>query len=248
MPIPVFEQQISEESSALADVTNTNTRDVPAISVTKPPAPQPVDLPSVNDVVSLPSPPDSKRSSVDVDLEAGRGVRRPVNDDVITSKPALRKVTPPKAVFLNEISSVEFSPTDEEDTNLLAAAAPLEAVPSTSSSAEPELVLVSQTTVDVAESSTSLSPPEEDVPAETTIRLVGGGPSSDVDSPSLADAVSDVPVTAVAEPNESAPQKEETHVKTKTSSLSSFKRLSAHLTSGKRKKDSVAGNSVKEAL
>ncbi|KAH0830342.1 hypothetical protein J3R83DRAFT_1734 [Lanmaoa asiatica] len=253
VPIPVFGKQLSEEPSALPDVTNAiNPRDVPAISVTKPPAPQPVNLPSVNDVVSLPSPPDSNRSSVDVDLEAGRGVRRPVSDDVISGKPSVRKGSPPKAVPHNDISLVEQSPTGDEDTDLLADVTPLEVVLSRSASIEPELALIPQIAVDVAESRASLSSPEEDIPADTTIRLVGGGSSSGVDSTPLDGAeevaISDVAAAAVAESGESFPKKEQTHDKTKSSSLSSFKRLSAHLASGKRKKDTVSSNSVKEAL
>ncbi|KAG8217270.1 hypothetical protein J3R82DRAFT_5363 [Butyriboletus roseoflavus] len=252
VPIPVFGEQLSEESSTLADVTNANTRDVPVISVVKPPAPQPVNLPSVNDVVPLPSPPDSNRSSVDVDLEAGHGVRRPVNDDLISSKPSVRKITPPEAMSHIDISSVQTSPTGEEDTDLLADAAPLETVPSPSSTVDPELALISQVTVGVAEPSTSLSLSEEDVPADTTIRLVGGGSSSGVDSTPLDDTeeavVSGVTVPIVADSSESSFKKEQTHDKTKSSSLSSLKRLSAHLTGGRRKKDTVSNNSVKEAL
>lgn len=249
VPIPVFGEQLSEESSAFADVTNANARDVPAISVVKPPTPQPVNLPGVNDVVPLPSPPDSTRSSVDVDLEAGRGVRRPVNDDVISSKPSVRKLISPEAASHVDISSVQTSPTGEEDTDLLADSAPLEAILSPSS---PELALISQAAVGVAEPSASLSS-LDDIPADTTIRLVGlGGSASGVNSTSLDDAeeavVSDIPVPVVAESREPSPKKEQTHDKTKSSSLSSFKRLSAHLTSGKRKKDTVSNNSVKEAL
>ena len=244
VPIPVFGKQLSEEPSALADVANINTRDVPAISVTKPPAPQPVNLPSVTDVVPLPSPPDSNRSSVDVDLEAGRGVRRPVNDNIVTSRPPVSKVTPPVAASNDDISPVEPSPTGEEDTDLLADATPL----SPSLPVEPERAAA----VNVAESSTALSSAEEDVLADTTIRLVGGGPSFGVDLTALDAAeeviVSDISVAVVAESSESSSKKEHTHDKTKSSGLSSFKRLSAHLASGKRKKDSVGSNSVKEVL
>jgi len=241
VPIPVFGKQFSEEPSALADVTNTNACDIPAISVTKPPAPQPLNLPSVNDVV--PSPPDSNRSSADVDLEAGRGVRRPVNDNVITSRPSVQKVAPRDAVSNDDISPAEPSPTGEENTDLLS---PLDAalIPSLS------IKLEQAAADDVAEPRIALSPAREDVPAESTVRLVGGGSSSGVDSTPLDDAeevvISDILV--VAESSESSSKKEQVRDKTKSSSLSSFKRLSAHLTSGKRKKDSVSRNSVKEAL
>lgn len=248
VPIPVFGKQISEEPSSLADDIKVNTHDVPAISVTKPPPPQPVNLPSVNDVVPLPSPPDSNRSSVDVDLEAGRGVRRPVNDDVITSKPPVRKVTPPSH---GDVSPLEPSPVGEEETDLLADAAPLDVL-SPSPSVEPGLAPISQAVVNVTEPSASLPPTEEDLLSDTTVRLVGGGSSSGVDSTGLDDAegavVSDVPVAVVTKSSETSPKKEQTHDNTKSSSLSSFKRLSAHLASGRRKKDSISSNSVKEAL
>ncbi|KAF8558521.1 hypothetical protein OG21DRAFT_1504266 [Imleria badia] len=235
VPIPVFGKELSEEPSA-------PTRDVPAISVSKPPAPQPVNLPSVNDVVPLPSPPDSNRSSVDVDLEAGRGVRRLVNDNVITSKSSVLKVTPLDATSNDD--PVESSPTGEEDTDLLADAAPLEAALSPSLSITPERA----PTVDATESSTALLPVEAGLPAETTIRLVGSASSSGVGSTLLDGAeeavFSDVPIAVVAELTGSSSK----HDKTKSSSLSSFKRLSAHLASGRRKKDSASSTSVKEAL
>lgn len=233
VPIPVFGKELKDEPSPPADGTSANTRDVPAISVTKPPAPQPVNLPSVNDVVPLPSPPDSNRSSVDVDLEAGRGVRRLVNDNVITSKLLARKTTPPNATPNDD--PVESSPTGEEDTDLLVDTAPLQAALGPSLSVEPERAPV----VYVAESSTALSPGEEEVPADTTIRLVEGDSSSGVDSALLDDAeeavTSDVPIAVIAESTESSSK----HDKTKSSSLASFRRLSAHLTSGRRKRDSV---------
>lgn len=249
VPIPVFAKQISEEPSALADDTKATTRDVPAISVTKPPAPQPVNLPSVNDVISLPSPPDSNRSSVDVDLEAGRGVRRPVNDDVIASKPPVR-IVPPDVVSRSDVSPIDPSPSGEEDTDLLASAAPLEAT--LGRSVQPEPALISQATDDVMESSTSLPSAEQDLLADTNVRLVGGGSSSGVDSTAHADAeeaaASDGPAAVVTKSSESSPKREQTHGNTKSSSLSSFKRLSAHFTSGRRKKDSASSESVKETL
>ncbi|KAF8432419.1 hypothetical protein L210DRAFT_3558415 [Boletus edulis BED1] len=243
VPIPVFGKQSCEEPSALADVTNVGTRVVPAISVTKPPAPQPVNLPSVSDVVPLPSPPDSNRSSVDVDLEAGRGVRRLVDDNVITSKSSLRKVTPPDAAPNDD--PLEPSPTGE-DADLLTHSAPLEGALGPSSPVEPERT----TAIGVADSSTALPLAENDVHADSTIRLVGGGSlSGDTLLDNAEEAVvCDVPVAVVAESSGSPLRKETTSDKVKSSSLSSFKRLSAHLVSGKRKKDSVSSNSVKETL
>jgi hypothetical protein len=136
VPIPVFVDHLSEEPSALADITNvTSHPTVPAISVTKPPAPLPVDLP---DVASLPSPPDSQRSSVDVDLEAGRGVgmqQLPDDDIVIGKSPAqpLTPVTRSVEARITDVSLVDDAiashPVAEEVTDLLADSIPLEAVP-----------------------------------------------------------------------------------------------------------------------
>lgn len=248
VPIPVFGKQAGEEPSSFADDTKADTRNVPAISVTKPPAPQPVNLPSVNDVVSLPSPPDSNRSSVDIDLEAGRGVRRLVNDNVNASNLPVQTATPPDIVSHGAVPPPEPSPMGEEDTELLADAAPLEAALSPSLSVGPNPAPLS-VVVDVTEPSTSLPPTQKDLLADSTVRLVGGGSSSVVDLTGLDDAkeaiVSDA--TVVTKSGES-PKKEQIHDHTKSSSLSSFKRLSAHLTSGRRRKDSVRSNSVKEVL
>lgn len=60
--------------TALSNVTNAEPRlPLPTISVTKPPVPLPVDLPTPHDIVTLPSPPDSIHSSFEDDLEAGHG-------------------------------------------------------------------------------------------------------------------------------------------------------------------------------
>ncbi|KAG9318208.1 hypothetical protein JVU11DRAFT_288 [Chiua virens] len=204
--IPVFGKQLEEEPTAFGDVTNTDTRSVPAVSVTNPPAPQPVILPSVIDVVSLPSPPDSNRSSVDVDLEAGRGVRRLVDDVIITSKP-VRKVTPPNPVLHNTISPPEVSPTGEEDTDLLADAALLGSVRSSPLPIQSESTLISQAVTDVAEPSTSIT---EDILPDTTIRLVCGSSSSSADLTTFDDA-EDVAVeipTTITESTRSSPKEE----------------------------------------
>ena len=240
VPIPVFGQQVSEEPAALADDTKTHTPDVPPILVSKPPAPQPVNLPSADDVVPLPSPPDSKQSSIDVDLEAGRGVRRPVDDDLVATKLPVRKVTPPEVMSRDD---VDLSPTGEEDTDLLAQPSLLEAVLTPPDI--PDLEPIPQA-ADTIEPSTSLPPAEE-----TTVRLVGGS-SSGADSTTFDNTeeavISDVAAVAVTKPSESPPKKEQPHGTTKSSSLSSFKRLSIHFTGGKRKKDSVSSSSVKETL
>lgn len=81
VPIPVLASP-EGESTPTAALTNYTKRipdipdsenitpTVPTISVTKPPAPKPVNLPSLNDF-SSPSPTDSRATSFDADLEQG---------------------------------------------------------------------------------------------------------------------------------------------------------------------------------
>ncbi|KIK81351.1 hypothetical protein PAXRUDRAFT_93275, partial [Paxillus rubicundulus Ve08.2h10] len=186
VPIPVFVDQISEEPSALADITNVTSRPtVPAISVTKPPTPLPVDLPGATDVASLPSPPDSNRSSVDVDLEAGHGVKLQhlPDDDIATGKsPAqpLTQVARSLEVRIADISLVDDAtvshPVAEEVPDLLADSTPLEAVPAInlSTPTKPGPEPTSQGTAELGESNFT-SQPYEDGPLTQSVRLVGGG-------------------------------------------------------------------------
>ncbi|KAF9068681.1 hypothetical protein BDP27DRAFT_1265958 [Rhodocollybia butyracea] len=53
-------------------ITRKAHPNLPTISITKPPIPLPVELPTPRDIVALPSPPDSRHSSFDEDLESGR--------------------------------------------------------------------------------------------------------------------------------------------------------------------------------
>ncbi|KIJ17142.1 hypothetical protein PAXINDRAFT_130732 [Paxillus involutus ATCC 200175] len=256
VPIPVFVDHLSEEPSALADITNvTSHPTVPAISVTKPPAPLPVDLP---DVASLPSPPDSQRSSVDVDLEAGRGVgmqQLPDDDIVIGKSPAqpLTPVTRSVEARITDVSLVDDAiasyPAVEEVTDLLADSIPLEAVPpiTLSTPTKPEPEPTSQETAEPGEPSLPSQPSEEGVLTQT-VRLVGGGGSSGAEdlTPAVEDTedvvVAEVPPVTSAESNGSPPKKGKTHDKGKSTSLSSLKRFSANLAGGKRKKDTVSNN------
>lgn len=89
MPIPVIvdgdapsdasDVKLSASKPALGNVTNTSTHrppplNLPTVTVTKPPAPRPVELPTPRDINHGMSPPDSVRSSFDEDLESGRSI------------------------------------------------------------------------------------------------------------------------------------------------------------------------------
>ncbi|KAG2752088.1 hypothetical protein P692DRAFT_20799141 [Suillus brevipes Sb2] len=253
VPIPVFtDLKLTEEP---ADVIPQPP--VPAISITKPPAPLPVDLPTVNDVVSLPSPPDSQRSSNE-DLEAGRGLgMRTIPTDVVIAKVPPRPSPPTKVeTFVDQVIStaddvhIETPPPSVENvTDLLADSAPaMDAVPLqplTPTNAVVELE-ASGSSDDIVTSRPSQEDAQE---PSTTIRLVGGGGASGIVDTNLADdAVSDpaanVISVASSQPGGSPPKKDKIHEKSK-SSLSSLKKI-ANIGEGKRKKDS--SSSIKETI
>ncbi|EGN96207.1 hypothetical protein SERLA73DRAFT_170616 [Serpula lacrymans var. lacrymans S7.3] len=110
--IPVFSD--AARDSSCEDTAGTVTLNaVPAISVTKPPAPLPVGLPTVNDVVPLPSPPDSTHSSIDVDLEAGRSMREVPRQTLVAA--ASRKRNPnPDAKVENNAPTLISLPTSPD--------------------------------------------------------------------------------------------------------------------------------------
>ena len=92
VPIPVLAEVEDAEAppTALGSVTNTPSRPpLPTISITKPPAPLPVSLPTPFDLETLPSRP---LSSFDTDLEAGHSssMREISREKEKTSIPPLR--------------------------------------------------------------------------------------------------------------------------------------------------------------
>lgn len=109
--IPVFSNQEPHENaqpppksiSQPIEVEQHRPRQsVPTISVTKPPAPLPVDLPTESDIIPSPTTPDSGASSP-IDLESGRQhMMREINDRRLASS----KVNPPVA-----------APTPSQPTN-----------------------------------------------------------------------------------------------------------------------------------
>ncbi|KAG1769441.1 hypothetical protein EV702DRAFT_697414 [Suillus placidus] len=253
VPIPVFtDLKLTEEPT---DVIPQPP--IPAISITKPPAPLPVDLPTVNDVVSLPSPPDSQRSSSE-DLEAGRGLgMRAIPTDVVIVKVPPRHSPPTKVETLVEqvISTADGMhietppPSAENVTDLLADSAPaMNAVPLQPST--PTNAVVELEASGSSEPIVISRPLQEDgQEPSTTIRLVGDGGSSGIVDTNLADdAVSDATANVLSVtssgPGGSSPKKDKIHEKSKPS-LSSLMKI-ANIGEGKRKKDS--SSSIKETI
>ncbi|KAG2075900.1 hypothetical protein BDR04DRAFT_805813 [Suillus decipiens] len=250
VPIPVFtDLKLTEEP---ADVIPQPP--VPAISITKPPAPLPVDLPTVNDVVSLPSPPDSQRSSNE-DLEAGRGLgMRTIPTDVVVVKVPPRHSPPAEVKTLVErVTSTEDDvhieaplPSVEHVNDFLADSAPaMDAVPLQPST--PPNAVVELEAPGSSEPIVTSRPSQEDAPEfNTAIRLVGGGgPSGMVDTSSADDAVSDPAANVISVTSSGpggSPLKDKIREK-RRSSLSSLKKI-VNIGDGKRKKDS--SSSIKE--
>ncbi|KAJ4487557.1 ARP2/3 complex 16 kDa subunit (p16-Arc)-domain-containing protein [Lentinula aciculospora] len=275
VPIPVLADVDGVEASDLLpdDPVNTPTNlknsattnnrrpppNLPTISITKPPMPLPVELPTPRDIVALPSPPDSRHSSFDEDLESGRarGISEISTDNISTS----RRASPADA------SPVVTSPPSPPPEDLLADSdSVLETTPiiqaaelSSPDSTEVTAPEPSQPESLVDTSSDSALVPEERVKdAESandpnvTIRLVGGGGSSGdvaelakeepiVDGTDIdADVASLASTTSVA--SESSPSKNEKKHKKTRSGLAGLKKLAL----GGKKKGSVG--SVKEAV
>ncbi|KAI6038450.1 hypothetical protein EDC04DRAFT_2695352 [Pisolithus marmoratus] len=178
VPIPVLEDTPDGESTASSAATKAAANPpLPTISITKPPPPLPIGVPTVSDVIPLPSPPDSQRSSTD-DLEAGRalGYRESLYDSTLPG----RVLHPLIAVI--EIPKVQSTAPVIDD--LLAESTPLEAVP-TMSPARKEPETSSPDVPNLEASSPTQSEAEE--PAGATIRLVSEGQLPMVDSLPLSD-------------------------------------------------------------
>jgi cell wall assembly regulator SMI1 len=260
VPIPVFtDLKVAEEPSALTDVTDAVSQSfVPAIAITKPPAPVPVGLPTVNDVVSLPSPPDSQRSFSE-DLEAGLGFgMREIQTEVVIDKvpprhsPTTKNVEIPveRIISIADDVHLETPPlTVENLADLLADTAPaMKAVP-----LQPSTPTMDAVEVEAAGSSEPVVTPrlsqEEAKEPTTTIRLVGGGGSSGVIDAIPADDAIPEPATDIMSvtssgSNDSPSKKDKQHEKSK-SSIVSLKKI-ANIGGGKRKKDS--SSSIKETI
>ncbi|KAJ7197140.1 hypothetical protein GGX14DRAFT_471389 [Mycena pura] len=241
---------------------------LPTISVTKPPAPLPVDLPTQNDIDVPPSPSDSPRSSFHDDLESGRaqGMREVMQDPLLISRkpssPPLRHNAPNDAS--SSLPSTSSPPAVIPD--LLADSAPLidtsPIIPSLphgvaathSPEADPETPPTEPSSTETpSEPSESAQPEENEVDPDVTIRLVGGGGIAGVAAEDViregevqTDEETDTDAESLAESVNSQPTtdplKVEKKHKKKMSSLAGLKKLG---NLGLRKKDSSA--SVKDA-
>lgn len=236
VPIPVLEEKTEEEPTALSAASEATLHpSLPTISITKPPPPLPIGVPTVNNVLPLPSPPDSRRSSSD-DIEAGRGLGYRESMDEST----LPRTTPhpPSIVKKTEPPKIQLSsPTVVDD--LLADSAPLKDVPSMS----PAKIETEPSAREcLPESDPSSSPqPLADGPVDTTIRLVSEGRLS-----SAGDAL---PLTGVAGDAQSPvePQARQGKTHEKNNSSSSLTRKSTSTTDETGNGESTSTNSIPES-
>lgn len=231
VPIPVLANHLDKEpTSPPAPVKVAARPPLPIISITKPPPPLPISVPTVSDVVPLPSPPDSQRSSTD-DLEAGRalGYRESLDDSTLP-----RQVLHPLITEVTEAPKVRSTAPAIID-DLLADSTPLEVVPTISpAKKEPEAG-----SPDVPDLGTSVPiQPEAGEPTGTTIRLVNDGHLPEVDSLPLTNE-GKVSMDSV----EPQLQQNVTHQKNSSSSSSDRKRSS--ITDVQWKRDSSGTSSVK---
>ncbi|KAJ3789856.1 hypothetical protein GGU10DRAFT_342031 [Lentinula aff. detonsa] len=270
VPIPVLADVDSIEAvdllpdsattpTTMVNLTNSRTSppNLPTISITKPPMPLPVELPTPRDIMALPSPPDSRHSSFDEDMEAGRtrgiselstgntSVSRCISSveastAAVTSPPS----PPPEDLLVDPDSALETTPIIQGAE--LSSPDSTEVVKS-----EPE-PLIDASSNSLLVPVESVEDTENAIDPDVTIRLIGGGGSSgnvaeltneetvldgadpDADVASLTSTIS---VTSDSSPT----KKEKKHKKTR-SGLAGLKKLGL----GGKKKGSVS--SMKEVV
>ncbi|KAI0797619.1 hypothetical protein C8Q75DRAFT_10744 [Abortiporus biennis] len=256
VPIPVLQEESS--TTPLANATNreSSRQPIPTISVTKPPVPRPVDVPTQDDIiVTVDSPID--------DLESGGGVisgfqPKPtaiaiVNVPTRSSSTSQAAAVPlPSSPAQPPTTSAPISPAPGPVPDLLEDSAPILPTPPIlpSSPASPNFS---------NEGSTVLVKSEEDSPVlvsneeaidkalENTVRLVGGGvPIVSNDSSNDGVLVSEPESEPVDIPSPSTDQSSNNKHDRKSGSISSSLKRISQLGSGKRKKDSTS--SVKEVV
>lgn len=269
--IPVLADVDDVETVVTTPTAKTNpttiTRKVhpnlPTISITKPPVPLPVELPTPRDIVALPSPPDSRHSSFDEDLESGRArglpelpeeeVSVPRHISPLSSSSAMTSPPspPPEDLMADSDSVLETTPIIQ-DAELPSSSPYL--VNAAEPQHEPESVIDTPSdntlvqTEDVEEATM-----EDPIDPDVTIRLVGGGGSSGGIAELTADEEvtldgtdADADVASLASTNSVTSEvnngttKAKKHKKTK-SGLAGLKKLGLG-----KKKSSVS--SVKEAM
>ncbi|KAK1218369.1 Cell wall assembly regulator [Marasmius sp. AFHP31] len=239
---PSSSKGVQDESQEASSESRKSPPKLPTISITKPPVPLPVELPTPREIGGLPSPPDSTHS-FDEDLEAGRKARE-------ATQSQLRSPTSPTSTVRQTTPSAQ-SPVQED---LLVDSEPLsEATPITQAfSSLPPVESESLETTPALDSDKV----EDEIDPDLTIRLVGGGGSSGVvsetaeddtenptEEPSTGETVKDTDTQSInsVASETTAPGKEaKKHKKTK-SGLAGLKKLGQL----GRKKDSVS--SLKDA-
>lgn len=219
---------------------------LPTISITKPPAPLPVDVPTPRDIAALPSPPDSTHSFED-DLESGHSPNTMKQQDptFVSRRPAdsaYASGSNPTTPTSKSFASGRAPPSPPPEVDLLVDAEPVSAPAIEVSSSESASAIFTE----------EKNEPEAEDP-DVTIRLVGGGgmygvaDSNEEEDSSLPDSKADAnDATSVTSSTSESSVKnggEKKHKKTK-SGLSGLKGLGS--LGGLRKKDSVS--SAKEVV
>jgi hypothetical protein len=203
--VPILTDVNESIHASTVNAVSSNTRNRPivaAVSVTRPPAPRPVELPTPHDIVLTSSPPesiDSYHSSFEVDLESGQrqGMREVSRDDANLVSSAKRSKNLP-FIPLEDTTPVAVSssppPTSSphdvrrsspaiDPPDLLIDSTPvLDAGPPSPKSTHPEDSAPHPEAVaeDVSNASSqeySIEPviSEDEIDVDTTVRLVGGG-------------------------------------------------------------------------
>lgn len=262
--MPVLADDDENDESLGSGEINVPSIPPPTISITKPPLPQPVSVPTAHDIVSLPSPPDSTHSSLDGgdragDLESGRRMHQVPHSSSVTARKPSRSSTPansteestakagdsPALVPVTPSPNAQLpSPSTVSDvTNLLDdAAPPMDNIPIEPTSPTPSIVeLARKETLDAhveaGDSSTAATKEEDSDTIVNGIRLVGGGGTAGVAKEEIpTDAESVRYVTS----NDST-AKGDGAKKHKRGLSSGLKKI---VVGGKRKKDS--SGSIKE--
>ncbi|KAJ3773772.1 hypothetical protein FB446DRAFT_666126 [Lentinula raphanica] len=262
--VDLLPDSLSTPTAITNPTSSTNNRrpppNLPTISITKPPMPLPVELPTPRDIVALPSPPDSRHSSFDDDLESGRarGVSDSATDNISTSRrPSPTETSaavtsppspPPEDLLVDSESVLETTPIIQgAELSLPDATEVVKSEPEL----EPEpLIDASSVSAEVpVEPAVATS---DDIDPDVTIRLVGGGGSSGNvvelanEEPVLDGADVDADVASLASTtsvtSESSPSKKEKKHKKTISGLAGLKKLGL----GGKKKGSVS--SIKEVV
>jgi hypothetical protein len=202
--MPVVDEEDEEDYATAPSTHDITSTPLPTINITKPPAPLPITIPTAHDMVSLPSPPDSTNSSLDLDvgdLELGRAIgMRQIPDFFL---PTLKNSQQPQlpTAKVKAKSSVSAGPTlislpdspvvlakseqppssaTSDIANLLDDPAPaMENIPIEPASPSPSRATFSLEPVrketQKALDSLASSGPAISTDPDTTIRLVGGG-------------------------------------------------------------------------